>query len=88
MVLPSVSTPLAPAGTERFLPTLNQLDLGFRKTFRVSGVSYQAALELFNALNADTVTAQRSDFFGTSAYGLPSAVLLGRMPRVSLLVQW
>jgi hypothetical protein len=88
MVLASLTVPLAPSGTERFLPKINQLDLGVRKTFRLAGVSYQAALELFNALNADTVTLYRSDNIGTSSFDVPSSILLGRMPRVSMLIQW
>jgi len=89
MVLSSVTLPLAPAGTERQLPRLDQINVGLRKVFRTpNGTTYEAAFEVFNALNASTVQSERSANFGTSAYGVPSRVLLGRLPRLSLLVSW
>jgi hypothetical protein len=88
MVLTSLTVPLAPTGTERFYPRLNQLDLGVRKTFRRGRLSLEPSFEVFNALNADTVVAERSSSFGTPAYALPSQILLGRLPRVSLLMKW
>jgi hypothetical protein len=97
MALASVTIPLAPSGTEIFLPRLNQLDLGFKKTFRAAGVSWEPRFDLFNVLNADTELSYRSTTFGTPAYLFPgsvsnaagrSAILYGRMPRVSLQVTW
>ena len=86
MVLSSLT--LAPAGTERQLPRLNQIDFGVRKLFRTGGVSYEAAFEVFNLTNLNTIQAERSANFGTSSFGIPSRVLLGRLPRLSILVRW
>ena len=88
MVLSSLTVPLAPAGTERQLPRLNQIDFGVRKLFRTGGVSYEAAFEVFNLTNLNTIQAERSANFGTSSFGIPSRVLLGRLPRLSILVRW
>ena len=88
MVLSSISVPLAPAGTERQLPRLNQIDVGIRKTFRTGGVSYEAAFEVFNLTNLSTIQREVSSNYGTSSYGVPRRVLLGRLPRLSMLLRW
>jgi hypothetical protein len=88
MVLPSVTTPLAPAGTERALPTTNLLALGVTKVFRLGRFNYRASADVFNVLNASTVIQEVSTNFGTSAYAAPSRVLMGRLPRLSLKVEW
>ena len=88
MVLSSITIPLAPAGVFRRLDRVNQVDIGIRKTFRTGTVSYEGAFEVFNMLNASTVQSIRSNNFGTSSYDVPSRVLLGRMPRLSMLVRW
>jgi hypothetical protein len=88
LVQSSLVIPLAPAGTERQLPRLNQLDLGIEKTFRMRSVEYHAQLQIFNALNANTVLAERSSNFGTAVFGVPSEILQGRMPRASLEIRW
>jgi hypothetical protein len=88
MVLSSITIPLAPAGVFRRLDRVNQVDIGIRKTFRTGTVSYEGAFEVFNMLNASTVQSIRSNNFGTSSYDIPSRVLLGRMPRLSMLVRW
>ena len=68
MQLGSLVVPLVPAGTERFLPRQSMLNFGIRKIFQTRDVSYEASFELFNALNANTVIAERSANFGTAAY--------------------
>ena len=110
MVLPSITTmtgvalggtarnvPLAPSGTEIFLPRLNQLDLGVKKTFKTGGVSWEPRFDVFNVFNVDTEVAYRSVTYGTPAYLLPgsvsnlageSGVIVARMPRLSLQVRW
>ena len=106
MVLPSITSnigatgrgiPLAPSGTEIFLPRLNQLDLGIKKVFRASGVSWAPRLDIFNVLNADTEITYRSTTFGTPVYLLPgttstlagtAGIILARMARASLQVRW
>ncbi len=67
MILPSITTmtgvplgtaarnfPLVPSGTEIFLPRLNQLDLGVKKTFQAGGVSWEPRFDVFNVFNVDT----------------------------------
>ena len=88
MQLGSLVVPLVPAGTERFLPRQSMLNFGIRKIFQTRDVSYEASFELFNALNANTVIAERSANFGTAAYAQPSQILLGRMPRLSVMIRW
>jgi len=110
MILPSITTmtgvalggtprnyPLVPSGTEIFLPRLNQLDLGVKKTFQKGGVSWEPRFDVFNVFNVDTEVTYRSVTYGTPAYLLPgstsnlageSGVIVARMPRVSLQVRW
>ena len=97
MVLGTLTIPLAPAGTEIFLPRLNQLDIGVKKTFRAGSVSWEPRLDVFNVLNADTEVAYRSTQFNSPVYLLPgttsalagtAGILVARMPRLSLQVRW
>ena len=97
MVLGSLTIPLAPAGTEIFLPRLNQLDIGVKKTFRAGSVSWEPRLDVFNVLNADTEITYRSTQFNSPVYLLPgttsplagtAGILVARMPRLSLQVRW
>jgi hypothetical protein len=88
LVQTSLVVPLAPAGTERKLPRLTQLDLGVAKKFRARGIEFTGQVQVYNALNASTVVTERSSNFGTATYGLPNEILLGRVPRVSLQMKW
>jgi len=96
MVLSSVTVPLAPSGTEIFLPRLNQLDLGIKKVFRAAGASWEPRFDVFNVLNADTEQVYRSTQYDSPVYLVPgspslagfSSILYGRLPRVSLQVRW
>ena len=97
LIASSLSVPLAPSGTERFLPRLNQLDLSLRKTFSVGGVQYDTRVDVFNALNVDTWLNERSQNYDTPTYGLPGnsdgflappGIIVGRIPRVALQMRW
>ncbi|MBM3770905.1 MAG: TonB-dependent receptor [Acidimicrobiia bacterium] len=88
MVQTSIVLPLVPTGSTRFLERLNQLDLSLRRTFRARKIEWTPEFDIYNALNADTVTAERSANFGTAAYGVPQAVLLGRLMRLAIRVKW
>jgi hypothetical protein len=88
MVQSSLTVPLAPSGTERFFPRMNQLDLGVQKTFRIGNVRLQGQFDVFNVLNVDTHHAERSANFSTAAYGIPSTIIQGRLPRLALQVKW
>jgi len=55
---PAVTVQLASPGT-RYEPRWNQLDFGFRRTFRLKhGVTLQGQVDLFNALNANPVLTE------------------------------
>jgi hypothetical protein len=84
----AILVPLAPAGTQRFLERQNQLDFGVRKNLRLLNMDWSLQFDLFNALNADHIVGVRSDNFGTQAYGQPSAVVQGRIPRLGLQMKW
>lgn len=88
MVESSITVPLVPAGTERFLERQNQLNVSVRKAFRFGRVEYGAELDVYNVLNADTVVNVVSNNFGTPSYDVPSAVLPGRMPRLAVRIRW
>jgi hypothetical protein len=88
LVQTSLVVPLAPAGTERQLPRQNQLNIGITKAFRARNVELLPQVNVFNALNADTVIAERSANFGTPTYAVPASILLARMMRLGLQLRW
>ncbi|MGE3510760.1 MAG: hypothetical protein AB7N65_17945, partial [Vicinamibacterales bacterium] len=88
MVQTSIVLPLVPAGSTRYLERQNQLDVSLRRSFQVRGIEWTPEFDVYNALNADTVTSERSTFFGTAAYATPSAVLLGRLMRLAIRMKW
>ncbi len=88
LVQTSLIVPLAPPGTERFPEHQNQLNLGVRMNFRARGIQWGPELNLYNALNTDTVLNYLSANFATAAYGAPSTVLQGRIPRLALRLKW
>jgi hypothetical protein len=88
MVQTSLVVPLAPAGTERRMERQHQLNLGGRKIFRAGRAEYSVEVNLFNALNADTIYGVSSNNFGTAAYTVPSQIIQGRLPRLGFRVKW
>jgi hypothetical protein len=88
MVQTGIVLPLVPGGSVRYLERQNQLDLSVRRSFTVRGIEWTPEFDVYNALNADTVTAERSNFYGTAAYATPSAVLLGRLLRMAIRMKW
>jgi hypothetical protein len=76
----SVTVPLVPPGSE-YLDRWTQLDLSFRKVFRIRGYRLDGALDMFNALNSNVVLAQNQNYGST--LGQPQAVLQGRLLRLS-----
>jgi Carboxypeptidase regulatory-like domain len=54
---PGVTVQLVPSGV-RYLPRWNQLDLGLRRSFRIGGMTAQAQVTLFNALNSNAVLGE------------------------------
>lgn len=66
----------------------NQLNFGARKVFRAGRYEYSAELNLFNALNTDTIYNMSSNNFGTPAFDVPSQIITGRVPRLALRLKW
>jgi hypothetical protein len=82
----SVTTPLVPTNTE-FLDTVNQLDLNFSKTVRTrGGMNVRPEVGIFNALNANPVTAQINSFGPT--LDRVTAILPGRLVRVGITMTY
>jgi carboxypeptidase family protein len=88
LVQTSLVLPLVPAGVVRQAERQNQLNFGLRKLFRMGGYEWAVELNLFNALNADTIVSEVSDRFGTAAYAVPALVLPGRLPRLAVRLNW
>jgi hypothetical protein len=87
MTLASMSIPLVAPGTE-FFDRLNQLDVTVSKVFRFGRTRLEPEAALFNALNAASVSAVRSQNFGTTSYQQPSTILQGRFLRIGVKMKW
>ena len=88
MVLSSLSVPLAPEGTVRHLPRLTLVNFSFQKILQAAGLELRPQLEIYNLTNEDTWYSERSANFGTATYGVPGQIVLGRMLRLSVQLQW
>jgi carboxypeptidase family protein len=76
----AVTVNLIPPGSS-YLDRWNQLDLSFRKVFKIANYRIDGALDMFNALNSNVVLSQNQNFGST--LGQPQAVLQGRLLRMS-----
>jgi len=89
---PAVAVRLPSPGT-RYEPRWNQLDLGLRRTFRFArGVTVQGQVDLFNALNSNTVLTEGTalstsvaPFLSSDpgAGGTPTSILQPRILRLA-----
>ena len=80
--IPSITVPVEPIGSIR-LPNLNLLDLRAEKRFRLTkGQSLAVRVNVFNAMNINTVTARvvRSG----ATYLFPTAIVLPRILDFSM----
>jgi hypothetical protein len=70
---------------QMYVERLNQLDLRFGKVFRFGGNRRTAVnLDLYNALNADTIRTVNNTFGSWPAGGpRPTASLLARFAKIS-----
>ena len=66
-----------------FSERVNQLDLRFAKILRISGKRAQIALDLYNALNANTVQTFNNAYNPTGAWRVPTGILPGRVTKIS-----
>jgi Carboxypeptidase regulatory-like domain len=87
MTVASMSVPLVAPGTE-FFDRLNQLDVTISKVFFVDKVRFEPEAAVFNALNAASVSAVRSQNYGTTSYNQPSTILQGRFLRLGIKMRW
>jgi hypothetical protein len=69
-----------------FLDTVNQLDVSFSKTVKSGRVEFRPELGIFNALNANPVTAQTNAF--GPALDRVTAILPGRLMRIGVTVKY
>jgi hypothetical protein len=81
----SVTANLVPPGS-KYLNRWNQLDLTFRKIFRLGHTRIDGALDMFNALNSNVVLSENQNF--GSSLGQPLAVLQGRLLRLSSQIKF
>ena len=66
-----------------FSDRTTQLDMRFAKILRFYGTRSQISLDLFNALNANTVQTYNSNYLPTGAWRTPNGVLAPRVVKVS-----
>jgi len=81
----SVTVNLIPPGS-KYLDRWTQLDLSFRKIFRIGRTRVDGALDMFNALNSNVVLQENQNF--GSSLGQPQSVLQGRLLRVSSQIKF
>jgi hypothetical protein len=81
----SVTVNLIPPGSA-YLDRWTQLDLSFRKVFKLGRYRVDGALDMFNALNSNVVLTQNQNFGST--LGQPQAVLQGRLLRISRQIKF
>jgi hypothetical protein len=74
-----------PRGTIR-LPDLNQLDMSFRKVFRMGAKVFQPRLDIYNLMNSATVIS-RVTTLGAS-YGAVSNIQRGRLVKLGVHVDF
>jgi hypothetical protein len=74
-----------PRGTVR-LPALNQLDMSFRKVFRMNGKMLQPRVDLYNMMNSATVISRVTTL--GSSYGAVSNIQRGRLIKLGMHVDW
>ena len=76
---------VAPRGNTR-LPNLAQLDLSLRKTWRMSGRTFEPRIDFFNLTNQATITSRVTQF-GPN-YGRASAIQRGRLIKLGVSVEF
>ena len=81
----AVTVPLIPPGSQH-LKRWNQLDLSFRKIFKIGGLQFDGALDIFNALNSSVVTVENQNF--GSSLGRPDEILQARLLRFSSQIKF
>ena len=76
---------LTPPGSDYYL-RLNQLDLWFRKLFRLGRYQYSGQVDIFNFTNNDYVKTETRTF--GSALNRPTSNLQPRTPRLAVQMRF
>ena len=69
-----------------YYPRYNQLDVNFKKTFRAGRKTFVGQVDLFNALNSNTVFAVNNSI--GASLGQVQTILIPRMPRIAFQMRW
>jgi hypothetical protein len=80
-----VTVPLIAPNSE-FLPRWTQLDLSAKRSFNVGRMRLVADFSVFNVLNVSTVITQVTT--AGAAFGTPTSIIPGRLPRLGLQVSF
>jgi len=67
---------------------VNQLDLRFAKLFKFGGRRGQVSLDLYNALNANTIQTYNANYAPTGAWRVPTLILAPRVAKVSAQIDF
>ncbi|MCM3879438.1 MAG: carboxypeptidase regulatory-like domain-containing protein [Vicinamibacterales bacterium] len=81
----TTSVTVDPRGTTR-LPDLNQLDMSFRRMFRVGNKTMQPRIDFYNLMNSATITS-RNNTLGSSYFAVNS-IQRGALIKVGMNVDW
>jgi hypothetical protein len=69
-----------------YQPRYNQLDINFRKSFRVGRKRFSLQADFFNALNGNAIWTTNNTI--GSSLGQVTSILPGRIPRIAFQMQW
>jgi hypothetical protein len=86
----SLNIPLIAPGTE-MTPRLNELDMSFSKKINLERVRFEPRVDVFNMFNSSDYYSVRSLTYSTAStatYKLPGSVLLGRLIRLGVNVNF
>jgi hypothetical protein len=65
-------------------PRVNQLDLRVGKVLRIARQRATVSVDMFNALNADTVLTYNQNYNPTGAWLVPTSVLTARTAKITV----
>lgn len=90
LVIPNLTLPryivdLTPPGTD-YYARQSQLDIGFRKLFRVKQYQFSGQIDLFNSLNSSYVKEQNVNF--GAALGTPLSIINPRVLRLAVQMRF
>ncbi len=83
----NVTVNLIPRGT-LYGDRLNNLDFRVLKVFRYHHTRIQAGADIYNVLNADTVTLYNATYTPTGAWNVPTAIASARYAKVNVQIDF